>query len=318
MIPTAESQQPCARCGHQQGCHTGGAQPGGWAIYEPTWANATGWCSIKSCDCPERVPQKRETTVGLEEQLAEQLKAAITNDVVNKPRSLQKALGPSEIGEPCQRKLAYKLLDWLDVKPNQDADPLPSFVGTAAHEAMAAALERMNTNSNVWIVEKRVHASDNLSGNCDAYHESTDTATDHKFVGPASMKKYKADGPSELYRIQVQLYGLGWERAGYTPKNVAIAFYPRGGNLQDLHIWTAPYDRQVALDALTRLDTIRSAVIALDPEANPDRWGHFPIAASHACTYCPWYKPGSTDLSQGCPSEPNAVQPRKQPEELIA
>ncbi|MGH3099294.1 MAG: hypothetical protein ACRDMV_25215 [Streptosporangiales bacterium] len=170
----------------------------------------------------------------------------------------------------------------------------------------------------VWIVETRVHASRDLSGSCDVYHVPTDTVLDHKFVGPASMRKYRSDGPSLVYRRQVQIYGLGWERGGYTPRNVAIAFYPRGGRIDDLYVWTAPYDRQMALDALERLETIRQAIIALDPEANPERWALFPTTASHACTFCPWYSPGSTDLSQGCPSEPGAVNPRAPIEELIA
>lgn len=256
--------------------------------------------------------------MSIEDVLTAELTDAIAYDVANKPRSLQKALGPSEIGEECQRKLAYKLLDW-DPKPNTDIDPLPSFIGVAAHNGSADALERVNERRpGTWIVEKRVHASNYLSGSTDAYHVPTDTVVDHKFVGPGSMRKYKENGPSQVYRVQDHCYGLGWERSGYTPKTVAIAFFPRGGNLKDLYLWSEPYDRQVALDALTRLETIRSAVIALDPEANPDRWGHFPISASHACSYCPWWAPQSTDLSQGCPSEPGAVNPRKQPEELIA
>ncbi|MGH3099293.1 MAG: hypothetical protein ACRDMV_25210 [Streptosporangiales bacterium] len=79
----------------------------------------------------------------LAETLAEELRTAIAYDVANKPRSLQKTLGPSEVGEECQRKLAYKLLDW-DPKPNTRIDPLPSFIGTAAHEAIAAVLEQVN------------------------------------------------------------------------------------------------------------------------------------------------------------------------------
>lgn len=253
----------------------------------------------------------------LEDQLADELTTAIVDYSNNRPRTLQKTIGPSEIGEPCQRKLAYKLLDWPKV--NTGGDPLPSFVGTAAHTAMETALERVNqARPGTWIVEKRVHASDTMSGSTDAYHCPTDTVVDHKFPGVSSMRKYKADGPSPIYRVQAHVYGLGWERGGYWPKHVAIAFYPRGGNLKNLHMWSEPYDRQVAMDALARLETIRAAVTALDPEQAPDRWALFPTSASHACTFCPWWKAGSTYLGDGCPSEPGAVYPRKDPEELIA
>lgn len=55
-------QAPCGRCGHQQGCHTGGAKPGGWAIYEPTWARALGWCTVPGCACPARVADTARDT----------------------------------------------------------------------------------------------------------------------------------------------------------------------------------------------------------------------------------------------------------------
>lgn len=46
-----ELAAPCTRCSHQRAIHTGGANTWGWAIYEPTWANATGWCSDTVCSC---------------------------------------------------------------------------------------------------------------------------------------------------------------------------------------------------------------------------------------------------------------------------
>lgn len=42
-------------CGHQWAVHTGGAQPGGWAIYEPDWANASGSCQTPDCECHARI-----------------------------------------------------------------------------------------------------------------------------------------------------------------------------------------------------------------------------------------------------------------------
>lgn len=49
-----ELETPCTRCGHQQAVHTGGAKPGGWAMYEPIWANAEGWCTQPGCPCRAR------------------------------------------------------------------------------------------------------------------------------------------------------------------------------------------------------------------------------------------------------------------------
>lgn len=47
-------EKPCRRCGHQKAVHTGGAKKDGWEIYDPTWANASGWCQTPGCTCSRR------------------------------------------------------------------------------------------------------------------------------------------------------------------------------------------------------------------------------------------------------------------------
>lgn len=49
-----ELAQPCARCGHQNAGHTGGAARSGWPVFDPTWADALGWCTVLGCTCPGR------------------------------------------------------------------------------------------------------------------------------------------------------------------------------------------------------------------------------------------------------------------------
>jgi hypothetical protein len=249
--------------------------------------------------------------------IAADLQTVIKDAAANAPRSRQVAIGPSEVGQECTRRLAYKVLDWPTV--NTDSDPLPSWVGTGAHAMNAEAFERANEREpGRWLVEQRVQVAPGLAGSCDLYDTRTETVIDHKFVGTGSMRKYKTGGPSTVYRVQTHLYALGIENAGRTPKRVAIAFFPRGGLLSGLHVWTEPYDRQLALDAVARLETIKLAVISLDPEATPANWAYLPTSPGHGCEYCPWYLPGSTDLARGCPSDPSVVQPRTRLEDLIA
>lgn len=298
----------CAYYSNGQYC---GVRPARQYLHGPRCTEHTP-ATLVGRDEPDQVAHPK----AIEEVITTELTEAITHDVATRPRSLQAELGPSEIGEECQRKLAYRIAAWP--KANRDVDPLASFIGVAAHESIAVALEKVNERRpGTWLIEKRVHTSNTLSGSCDAFHIPTNSVVDHKFVGPASMRKYRSDGPRPTYIVQTNAYALGWERAGYTPKRVVIAFYPRGGNLKDLYVWSAPYDRQIALNALTRVDIIRNAWLALDPESNPANWAAFPSSASHACTFCPWYAPGSIDLSKGCPSEPGAVNPRASLEELI-
>jgi len=243
------------------------------------------------------------------EGIRRMLTEIITTTAANAPRSLQRRIGPSEVGDPCPRRLAYKLLDWPTV--NEGGDPWPSIVGTATHEWLATALEAHNqtTGTTRFLVEERDEVDDGtisgyrLSGSCDAYDLATNSVLDHKLIGDSVMRRYKNEGMRDQYRIQAQLYGLGFENAGYTPQTVALACYPRGGHLGGLWVWTDVYDRQVALDALTRLGSVRDLLIALDPESRPAMWEHVPAAPSGACRFCPQFKPGTSDLSVGCPGE---------------
>ena len=157
-------------------------------------------------------------------------------------------------------------------------------------------------------VDDGTHTGFRLAGSCDAYDTRTNTVIDHKVVGDTAMRRYKTEGVREQYRVQANLYALGFENGGYKPETVALAFYPRGGMLAGLWVWTDVYDRQVALDALKRLGSIRDLVLALDPESRPDMWDHIPATPSSACRWCPWFAPGATDLSSGCPGQLNPTQ----------
>jgi hypothetical protein len=61
----------------------------------------------------------------------------ITNTALRAPRSLQRRIGPSEVGADCDRRLAYKLSDWPEVAA--DGDPIASVLGTAFHAWMEEA-----------------------------------------------------------------------------------------------------------------------------------------------------------------------------------
>lgn len=244
-----------------------------------------------------------------DEGIVRTLTDIITATAAGAPRSRQRRIGPSEVGAPCARRLAYKLLDWPTV--SDGGDPWPSIVGTATHAWLADALLAHNREKEPgrFLVEERVQVDDGsvsgyrLAGSCDAYDTVPDTVIDHKIVGESSMRHYKRHGVRPQYRIQAHLYGLGWENAGYSPQTVALAFYPRGGMLGGLWVWSEPYDRQVALDALRRLGTVRDLLIALDPESRPAMWAHIPATADSGCRFCPWWRPASTDLSIGCPGD---------------
>jgi hypothetical protein len=238
----------------------------------------------------------------LEDPLVADLQALIRDAASGAARSLQRAPGPSEIGDPCLRRLAYKLVG--PAPTNTTIDPLPSTDGTAFHEWVAPAVTRYNTQHGRirFISEQRVEIRTGLRGTLDVYDADTRTVIDWKRPGATNFKKYKADGPGEQYRQQVHLYGMGLTRLELPVERVAIAFLPRGGLLSGLHLWQEPYDPGTAQAALDRYDQLLCVIHDLDLESHPENWPLIPKTPAH-CAWCPWWSANSTDVSTGCPGE---------------
>jgi len=245
------------------------------------------------------------TETGAGVRLAQMIRNLIITTANDAPRSVQRRIGPSEVGNPCTRALAYKLLDWPEA-PGADRDPWASVQGTAVHAWMAELFEKRDPRGERYLVEQRVtvrkgitEAAD-ITGSADLYDRATGTVFDWKITGTSSLAKYRAKGPGDQYRIQANLYGLGMRNAGEQPRRVAIVFLPRH-HVLDPFVWVDDFRPDVAETALARLDTIREQILRTDPEANPAAWSAFPTSPDAKCFFCPWRRPDSTDLALGCP-----------------
>lgn len=229
-------------------------------------------------------------------QLEQRIARIIRGSDSNKPRSKQVSIGPSEVGEPCLRKLAYKLIQVQKV--NTFSDPWPAISGTAIHEWLATAFGE--TDEGNWLTEHRVTARPGLSGTVDLFDIDNGIVIDHKCVGATSMKARKTDGPTRQQLVQLMIYGYGLEQQGHKVNKVALAFYPLGGMLSGLHVWLGDYDEQLALEAMARIDDLITLLTAADVEENPENWQLIPAEPSRNCNFCPWYSPEATDLTKGC------------------
>ena len=247
------------------------------------------------------------------QQLAERIGQFIIDADRNADRSQQKAIGPSEVGEPCERQLTYKILDWPE--SNNDRDPIAAIIGTGFHlwigekfEIRNAALggqpARYKVETRVTVLDSPIETA-RLTGSADLYDRLLRANLDWKLVGASSHDKYRRQGPGEKYRIQAHLYGLGQENAGENVDRVVIVFIARYHELK-VHVWSEPYDRTVAETALARLARIRDRAQELELDFHPERWNQIPIPEKPNCRFCPYVKPGSTDLSQGCPGGQSA------------
>ena len=218
----------------------------------------------------------------------------------NRPRSKQRAIGPSQIGGPCPRRLGYQIAGVPEV--NQCGLNLAPWIGTAAHEQMAKVLEAHPDwrSEMVVTIPDTEHLSGTgqpIRGTADAYHAPSKTVVDWKFTADSTINNTRLRGEPDLaYSTQVQLYAYGLTRTGVPVNDVAVVFLPRSGNPRQMHVWTAPYDEQIAQAALERLASIRLL-------AEQGMFAELPTA-QYFCESCPWYLPASTRLDEACPGHP--------------
>lgn len=195
----------------------------------------------------------------------------IEDAITNQPRSLQRMIGPSEIGTPCDHCLAAKITGW----PQTDRGvPWLPYVGTCVHSGIEETFIRHENARNAvhttglrYLTEARVmvgHIGDReVWGSTDLVDLEVGMTVDWKVVGAATLKTAKA-GPSPVYRVQADLYAKGWNDAGVQVDHVAIAYLPRNAVSLDQAIWwTRPHDRQRAVDALDRANRIWANITTL-------------------------------------------------------
>jgi hypothetical protein len=229
-------------------------------------------------------------------ELANEITNIITEASRYSPRSQQVYIGPSEVGQECVRRLAYKLLDWE--KANESGGgSWAANVGTAIHSFLEDIFSKYPEK---YEVEQKVQIRANLSGTVDLYDIEKGYVLDWKTTSPAGVKAKRSEGATSQQITQVQLYGYGKAQQGVQVNKVGLIFLPTGGQITDMHIELFDYDENAALSALARLDSVYELLSTVDVEENPQMWPLIPATPSRMCMYCPYYRPFSTDLSIAC------------------
>lgn len=213
------------------------------------------------------------------EALRQEIIHFVTEAAHNSDRSLQKAIGPSEIGSPCPREVAFKVAG-VQKQPDYQ-DPFPSILGTAFHTWME------NHLPVGWIPEQKVHVTSTLSGHSDAYHIASRTVVDWKLLGRTQHQAWLGGYTKEQYEIQADCYGLGFVNAGYPVDRVAVAVFCRARPLQDLYLWSRPWNPDNARRALERLDIIKRYVESSGAsDTNRAAVLKVPAVAGDGCYFC--------------------------------
>lgn len=216
-------------------------------------------------------------------------------------RGRQKEIGPSEVGHPCPRALAYRLAGTPHT--GTEVTPWRQRVGTLVHadndDHLAADNERRGVR---WLTNLRVRVGElypgrPIDGTLDVFDVQTGTVIDEKVPGSTAMRTYGPGKPeAPQYRTQLQLYGAGCLAAGYRPAWVGTVRISPARELADYVFKVEPFDEQHAVDALSRAGGIARMVDQLGQGAPALLPG-----IEHNCHRCPWLRRGSTDLATGCP-----------------
>jgi hypothetical protein len=215
----------------------------------------------------------------------------IKDGITRHPRSLQKRIGPSEIGRPCDRWILHKLNG--DGEPDRGPAWKPA-VGTAVHDQLERWFDAANrgggeVDRTEWVTEWEVTVGQiggvDITGHSDLYHVPTGTVIDHKVVGPKQLSKYRLHGPSQQYRVQAHLYGAGFTRdGGWGPcRDVAIAFLPRDGELANTVFWSEPFNPHLAAEAMLRANRLHTMLTVVGIDA---ALAASPLCDDEWCTWC--------------------------------
>jgi hypothetical protein len=244
---------------------------------------------------------KLSSPAGSTSALTGRVQAVVRAASSGSARNMQRAIGPSQIGNECDRSLAYQVMDMQ--APRSGIDPWASIVGTAVHAWLAQAFTNENIRSGElrYLVETPVKLTDGIRGTADLFDLWEAEVIDHKILGVDSHRHIKNGAIPTKYRVQLHLYGRGFQLAGMPVSKVSIVAYPRSGFLDGIVTWSEPYNQALAEAAMDRLSRISAAALVLELDTNPDRWALIPHSPGPECTWCPFWRPGLLVDGGGCP-----------------
>lgn len=235
---------------------------------------------------------------------AVELRDIITAHAARAPRSVQRHLGPSELGSACDRQVAGKMAGIAHT--NHVSDPWPSIVGTAIHAWLADCFTEENLRTGVtrWVAEQRVTPHPDHPGTADLYDAQEHAVIDHKCLGNTTLGKLRTSGPSRKYIIQLLLYGRGYRLLGLPVDRVALVAYPRtASTLDGMYVWDRPYtpEDDAILDAVFAQTQIRYGYATALREGKITLQDIPACPSDDECYFCPFYRPEAARGSDGCP-----------------
>lgn len=223
----------------------------------------------------------------------EHFERVVLSGMAGHKRSQQRLIGPSGLGTPCPKKLAF-LLAQVDGQARPESQWRQT-VGTSVH---SWAEDKFNElGEGLWLTERRVTVGElvttngrtTIQGTADLFHVPSGTVVDIKVPGPNTLKDKRANGPGQTYRVQGQLYGVGYQNAGYKVNAVAVVALPAAGEFRERVWMEEPFNPRVAEAALNRASKVLQAI---EDNGLDHTLGRLK-AVDDYCRRCPFARPGA-------------------------
>lgn len=239
-------------------------------------------------------------------------------------RNRQTAIGISEIGGDCRKCVARKL-SGLYANPPMDGFGWKAQVGTAIHEmlenhwpARYPEMYEYDLQAHKSVVRPELVATDerplihlerrlqvlkyktlDLGGSCDMFIQgaSFGIVNDWKTKSQARLKASASGKLDGAYRVQPHTYGFGWEQLGFTVTHVMLYGLPRDGHLDEAKPILMRYDRNIALEALAKIQGLIDSAELLERSYPGHGWEKLIAAQEKAsgCFECRGYEVGEDE-----------------------
>lgn len=190
-------------------------------------------------------------------------------------RDRQRKVGPSELGDLCERCLAEKL---LDVHQDEKTHPLAPMIGTSFHMYLENVIGLKDYLKETKVTVGSIDGYGDIQGTCDGFDITTGHVVDYKVLSKKKIKAFSSatffdedhnpeffsdsltEGQLKKYFYQMMLYGLGMENAGYEVNHASLILFPRDCTVESVmsgsHELCFKYKREAALNVLERASQI--------------------------------------------------------------
>lgn len=245
------------------------------------------------------------------QQYSREVRDVVFRYAARMPRTLQRHLGPSEIGHECDRQLVGKMAGISLGNGSQLHDPWASYVGTAIHASMDDAFTwdasdpdpgksdlENGRNPGRWESERRVTPDPDSEfphpGTADLYDHKTESVVDWKCQSEAVRDKLKRHGPPPHYFTQMMLYALGYMNEGFRVRRVILVSLPRTkSSMDDIYCYEhviTPADLEATFEVLRKTEA-REELAQLVAEGYMDLFDIPAKPSDSDCQYCPFFNP---------------------------